>query len=929
MAKARRNREASPDVERLAPSRILLPGSIDWLDQITYVGILAITLVMPFLFSRMTTENFLTPKEFVSKIGLAFFGWVFFAILGFRFATEGRAYLARTRLDMPLVLFFGMAVVSLLWNYNIPSAIRDLRGTFLILLLFPLIVNTVRQRWQFEGLLWVMVLAGVATSTLGIMESYNIYFRWDVPTGWFVFARDEIFAGQIDYSAWYLPLFPQLADKNYSMMSIVSTFGNRNYLGTFAMFTAFIPLAFYFYYETIVMRAISMGLFTWMLLGLYITRCRAALLGLVVGFAFMTLVVLIYDRSWIFFKKHRNFFIAVIWLFLAGLVFVAATTKSNSMIDKLKTTFTMDRKTSNVYERVWVWYATFQSFATSPRKWLIGSGYGSFKHFFPLQEAETFDDDNKETFTPVTFRQAHNDWLQLVSELGLVGLAIFLWLCWRFFGSIFRVIRAAAYSEESGGIQGDHVLLASLGAAMVSQLVAAIPDFPFHRIETAFYAVVALAMVAVISESAFFSKPLRTICLKNKELVTALFVLASFGGISAMGFEWRCWNADTYVRHAEALLGQRVTPEGVANAKDKLLQAIRLDPLPGDPYLKVANILEMEGKGEEAMVWCERAWQNINFNARSTYHSVVFRMMHIAYHILKDPNKGLQLALKGQTMTAGDARSIFYFYIGKLAMELGDLNKADWALRRCMNFPAFAAQASANLAIVLASSQKWQEALSLAVGVSAQVSDSDPTILDVIGISASNLGQYATAEAALRKAVSLNPAQGVYKRDLGVTLSRMNKIPESRKILEEAIEGGGLATPTKNEIGSLLASVTVFQDQQGMALLKQNKTAEGMAVLKDLLTSKHLEGTMKSRLEKTLNELGAFQAEKGPVPAEAVGNATAVVGPIAPNSPGATQIPASVPSTKTSLEPTPVPSPTAVPVASPAPAGIPGTGAGK
>lgn len=893
MAKIRRTRELSRNSGEEARAESSSQYGFEGYDLFIYAGLMLLTLVVPFLYSRLTTENFLTPKEFVSRIGLAFLGWQFFMYWAYKYARDGRTELVRTRFDLPLAAFFGFCVLSLLWNYNIPSAIRDLRTTFLLMMGFILIVNNVRSRWQFDGLLWMVVVTGLATSTLGIMEAYNIYFRWDPTSGWFVFARDEIFKGQIDYSAFYVPLFPQLADPNYSMSSIVSTFGNRNYLGTFAMFTAFLPLAFYFYYEKPLMKGISLFLFAWMLMGLYITRCRAALGGVVIGVLFMSIVLAWFDRyrKWEYVRKNRIFFLAVLFIFVLGFLVSVTTVKSTSvsMLDKLRNTFTMDRTKSNVYERIWVWYATTQSFVHSPVRWMIGNGYGSFKHFFPLQEAASFDDENKETFTPVTFRQAHNEWLQLVSELGLIGLGLFLWICFRFYAAIFRSIRAAAYGEESGGLKGEHVVLVSLGAAMTAQLVASIPDFPFHRIETAFYAVIVLGLVPTVAESQFFTRPIRTTSISNRELVIAVFIVATLGGVFAMRHEWRCWTADTYVRHAEALLGQRPTPEGVAEAKDKLLKAIQMDPLPGDPYLKVASILEMENKPEEAMAWAERAWQNINFNARSTYHSVVFRMMHIAYHLQKDKAKAIELGLRGQYMTAGDARSIYYFYIGKIAMEVGDLARAEWALRRCLNYPAFATQAGANLAVVLASMQKWEDALSLAASISRQVNDGDPTILDILGISASNVGQYATAETALRKAVGLNPNQPVYKRDLGVTLLRMQRTPEAKKLLEEAIEMGGLPANVKAETEGMLASIAVAYRDQGNQFFKQDKRPEAIALWREAFGSKHLPAAMKAELEQQLRQAGGFQAEQAPAPAGVLEAASAAlsVPVVVPPAPGA------------------------------------------
>lgn len=866
-------------------------GTLDALDWLIYIGVILVTLIVPFLYSRQTTENFLTPKEFTAKIALAFFG----AVFCLRFIANSRIQFVRTKLDFPLVAFFGLGLLSIVWNDNVPSALRDLRGTFLILMLFPLIVNVVRTRWQFEGIIWAMVLVGIATSSLGIMEAYNLYFKLDAANG-ITFVRDEILEGRFDYTSWYIPLFPQLASKEFSMMSIVSTFGNRNYLGTFAMFTAFFPLGFFFYYRHPIMKAISISLFSWMVYGLYITRCRAALLGVIAGVIFMFLMLVLFDRSWKFIRRHAAFF-SIIGCVLAGsLVISAMTARSTAMWDKIRNTFTMDRNVSNTYERVWVWYATFRNWLDNPKlpiaspeartqidmaaetgelparvtRWLLGGGYGSFKHFFPLQEAKTFDDENKETFTPVTFRQAHNDWLQVLVELGIIGFGILLWLVWRFFGGIFHAVKADMQGERASDFRGDHVLLITLGAAMVAQLTAAVPDFPFHRIETALYAVIVLALVPVMAETVFFSRqiPLTTIdAVPNAPVWVG--ILGVMAGLLAINYEVRSWQADIKVRAAEAYLGQRASPESVLMAKRELINAIQIDPLPGDPYLKMATILELENKPQEALDFANRAWKNINFNARSTYHSVTFRRLHILYHILQDRKKALDEALFGQYLTAGEARSIYYFYAGKIALELADLSKAEWALSRAMNYPTFVSQAAANLAVVKASMQKWQEALTLAASISALVSDADPTMLDIIGISATNLGQTATAEKALRKAVSLGPTQPVYKRDLGSLLVRTNRTAEGRTLLEDAYGSTDLPPQMGEEIRTLLASLTVQQRKMADDFLAAGNKNSAIEILREIYGGRILPDGMKKDVGAKLKELGAIIAEQAPMPAEA------------------------------------------------------------
>ncbi len=807
-------------------------------DWLVYVGILVVILVMPFLYSRATTENFLTPKEFFSKIAIAILAGIYCA----RLFTRKTPALARTSIDFPLTLFFGFAALSVMWNYNVPSAIRDLRGVFSIILLFPLVANVVRSRWQVELILWAVIFTGIATSTIGIMETYNFYFKFDAQSI-VRFVKEEVLNGKIDPNGYYLPLFPQLANRDYSMGSVVSTFGNRNYLGTFAMFTAFLPLAFFFYYRSRVMKVISLGLYGWLLYGLYITRCRAALIGIACGIVYMAIMLFLNDRKQKLMRKNAPFFLTAVILIFAGLFALSVKTiQSESILDKIKYTFTLDRLASNTYERMWVWYGTIKAFDGSVFDTLFGRGFGAFKHFFPFQEGQTFSEDNKETFTAVTFRQAHNDWLQLISEMGVFGMLLFLFVVYRFFTSIQLALRREIFSRPDGEMRGEHILLIGLGAAMVSQLLAAIPDFPFHRIETAVYAVLFLGLVPVLTETDFFNSPLvrRKISI-DQTVALAFAAIALLGGVTNTMHEMRCWKADEMVREADMYM-KYTQAEAVNRAKALLTDAVALDPLPGDPYLKLSAIYAQEQDPQRAMVYAEKSMQNINFNARSTYHSVVFRKMHIYYHLMNKLVEAYQEAIHGLELTAGEARSIYYMYAGKIALDITRyaipenrrtelMAQAEKYLTKALAFPSFELQAKASLAVVKAGAQKWEEAYNYAASVSALVQDRDPTMLNIVGISASNIGLQQRAEEAMVKALDLNPDNPVFHRDLGVILVRSQQLGRARQHLETAAGSAAAPPEIRSHAISLVASITEAEVNMSNSLLQTGKASEAVPVL--------------------------------------------------------------------------------------------------
>ena len=837
-------------------------------DWIVYVGILLVVLIMPFLYSRVTTENFLTPKEFFSKIAIVLLAGIYCA----RIFTRRRIVLARTSMDLPLALFFGFATFSVLWNYNMPSAVRDLRMVFSIILLFPLVVNVVRSRWQVELILWVVIFTGIATSSIGIMETYNFYFKFDAQN-LVQFVRDDVEAGRIDQNGFYLPLFPQLANPDRSMGSVVSTFGNRNYLGTFAMFTAFLPLAFFFYYRSVAMKIVSLILYAWMLYGLYVTRCRAALIGIAIGIVYMFIMIALNDRNRQLIKKHARFFLVAVVLIFVGLFGVTMKTmQTDSVLDKLKWTLTLERTVSNTYERMWVWYATIQAYNRSASGWLFGRGFGSYKHFFPYQEAETFSDANKETFTPVTFRQAHNDWLQIIAELGVTGLVLFCFLVFRFFASIQGALRREIFARSGGEMNGDHILLIGIAAAMVAQLLAALPDFPFHRIETAVYAVLFLALVPVLTESDFFLSPLERRQLPMKPVLGVAFAILALVSSSASAYyEHRCWQADELVRNADMYM-RHTQPEALNAAKSMLLRAVELDPLPGDPYLKLSQIYEQQKDPELALNYADKSFKNINFNARSTYHSVVFRKMHIYYHLLTNLAEAYRYASQGLDMTCGTARSIYYMYAGKIALDITRypipedrrnelMSQAETYLTRALKFEGFELQAQASLAVIKAGQQKWQEALDYSASVSAQVADRDPTMLNILGIAASNLGDQPRAELALNKALDLSPGNMVFKRDLGVVYIRAQRLDMARSHLEDVALADAAPPEIKQHALSLIASVTEAEIGMVKKLVGVGQDSQAQAILQRLHRSRTVTPEQRTWAESTLVNLNKLPAE--------------------------------------------------------------------
>ncbi len=208
-----------------------------------------------------------------------------------------------------------------------------------------------------------------------------------------------------------------------------------------------------------------------------------------------------------------------------------------------------------------------------------------------------------------------------------------------------------------------------------------------------------------------------------------------------------------------------------------------------------------------------------------------------------------QMATRGLELTAGEARSIYYIYAGKIALDITryaipeerrrELTAAaDKYLTLALKYPSFELQAKASLAVIRAGDQKWQEALDFAASVSAQVGDRDPTMLSIIGIAASNVGKQQQAEEALVKALALNPDNAVFHRDLGVVLIRQKQLDRARQHLETAATMLSSPPEIKAHATSLVASITEAEVAMCNGLVQAGQTNEAIPILSRIAASK-------------------------------------------------------------------------------------------
>jgi len=209
--------------------------------------------------------------------------------------------------------------------------------------------------------------------------------------------------------------------------SVTGTFINRNYFAGYLLMV--IPLSVgYFFSREVFQRSRFMGWRHWlssldgktllisfgiivMILGLLFSASRMGIVSLLLSFSLMSFLFRKSQRGQRFSKTTALIFgLALLWAVWIGL---------DAVISRF---FAV----SEGFEERWrFWVNTFQIFKDFP---LFGSGLGTFVHIFPM--FRSFHIRGLVT-------HAENDFLQLLSEVGLIGTGLLLIL---FLFLFFRVV---------------------------------------------------------------------------------------------------------------------------------------------------------------------------------------------------------------------------------------------------------------------------------------------------------------------------------------------------------------------------------------------------------------------------------------------------------------------------------------------------------
>lgn len=332
-----------------------------------------------------TAVLFLRPQDIIPPLDFLHLAELS-AIIGLGSLVAGR--LARgqaiTRVTPELigVVLFGAVIVFTapfsIWMGGAIEVFRDVYSK--VILIYVLAVNTITTPRRLERLTWVLVLAVSYVAFLTMVD--------------------------------YLHGSHMVGHGTRAQGAVGGIMGNPNDLAT--NMVAFLPLAAFTVLRrsSVLKRATAVGCAVLMLAAAIASGSRGGFLGMIVMIAVFGIMAV---------RRHPGLVAAAALAGMCALPLVPATYwhRISSITDESKDDF------GSAQERRTLMKESVQAFAENP---LAGVGAGNFKAWNPQGRT-------------AAWHESHNVVLQVASELGILGLAVFFFLVGRAFQAIFKTRR--------------------------------------------------------------------------------------------------------------------------------------------------------------------------------------------------------------------------------------------------------------------------------------------------------------------------------------------------------------------------------------------------------------------------------------------------------------------------------------------------------
>lgn len=410
----------------------------EWDEGVFYI-LAGINVIVPVIFCPFSIPKFAPIKELSLQI-LVLLG---FTMCSLKMISTGRTCWQSNNLDKPVFLYLLFGCISLIWTINIYNSILAIPLFIAGPILFYIITNSVQEQKIIDRLLLLIIFVGMGLGVYGFFQYLGI-----------------------DFDFW---------SGNIGRQRVMGLFGNVNYFAEFLILPIALVIGLILSKEKVYNRFFLLISLIIMGTTLFLTFTRGSYLAIAVS---IPVILLFYYRSAStepdkqYYKKIIFYFMLLVIITLAVIYIPHPMNKNNTVLGKLRSRVTIESLTSgsSVLRRMATWKFTWMMIED---RFILGSGIGTYGYHSLKYQADFFAEGNNRDIYPHGYAvQAHNEYLQHWSELGITGLVLFLLIIFTYYRTIMVHFKKMKEKEKA--------IIIGLAGGVTAVLVDAFFGFPLQ-----------------------------------------------------------------------------------------------------------------------------------------------------------------------------------------------------------------------------------------------------------------------------------------------------------------------------------------------------------------------------------------------------------------------------------------------------------------
>ena len=371
-----------------------------------------------------------------------------------KYFNEEKSIWIKIPLNLPIFFYILIMSISLFESKFLIVSLRDYIIFLSYFLIYFIIINNVENEKQFFSFITLLFITSFIISIYTIIQYYG--------------------------------LDPYLRE----LGALTSTIGQKNWISNYLALIFPIIFSFFLLEEIKKNKILLFLLLSIIYTTIIICQSRGIWISISLTLIFAIYIITKFNLLKIF-QENKKWLIILLSVFLIITIIYSTDNPLNKSLLTLpqRALSTFDEKDPSINTRFLIWKNTLQMIKDKP---LLGSGIGTFKMNYLDYQAEFFR-DNPDSIKYYTFpREAHNEYLQIGTELGLLGMGLFMAIIFIFYSTVLNFLKKEQNSKNRLVCWG---LMMGISCFLIHSLFT----FPLHvpALGSAFFTIIGLTTIYI------------------------------------------------------------------------------------------------------------------------------------------------------------------------------------------------------------------------------------------------------------------------------------------------------------------------------------------------------------------------------------------------------------------------------------------------